>query len=111
MLTRFHPLMIVMLVLAAIGFIETAIRNPVSLLFTLGILAAVWLVLRNYSKTGRFLPRFTSNPRKPKQTNKQTPIRNSKAKSDKRRAAFQVIEGSKGKTKPKDNNNEPKVYH
>ena len=115
MKSRFHPLFIVLLLLATIGLLYTMITSFVSFMFTVAVLAAIYYALRNYARTGRFLPTFrfpASGPTKNTwRTTKQSGKKSSA--SARARSTFQVIDGNKGKTKEKDDasNDRSNMFH
>lgn len=112
MFTRLSPVILVFLVFAGIGFILRVIEDPVNILLTAGLFALLIYFVNNYMKTGKFLPRL-GKPVANKPTTKTVRTQPKKAASSRKHIPFQVIEGSKGKTKNnnKEKETEPKIYH
>lgn len=101
---RVHPVHLLLLFFAVIGFIREIIYNTVNTFVMIGFFVVIFWLLNNYQKTGRFLPRFQAN--KPFRGNHPAQKRfsaSSKQKPGKpKHNPFQVIEGSKGKNKSKE---------
>ncbi len=104
MSTRIHPVIVVVLLFAVVGFIFELITNPIYTLLMIGLCALVLFLLHTYMKTGRFLPsRLVMKPKE-----KPAPKTTKKTSTPRKNVPFQVIEGSKGKSKPKE---KPKDRH
>ncbi|QRG69774.1 hypothetical protein [Brevibacillus choshinensis] len=106
MLRRIPPVILIVILLAIYGFLLTFFRDPVNTLIILGLSVGLFWVVRNYLRTGAFFPR-NSGPHKPKPTKPKPPSLRQAAKkptqSPKRDHPFRVIDGSKGKSKQKQN--------
>lgn len=109
MSTRFHPFFLVLLLLAAFGFVMQLVRDPINTLLILALSALVLFGVNRYLKTGRLMPTT--------RTTKRPPDRHA-AKSAKRHShgikkpyPFQVIDGRKGKTKEKPNEEDRHIQH
>ncbi|MFD2371916.1 hypothetical protein ACFSO0_18480 [Brevibacillus sp. GCM10020057] len=114
MLRRIPPVILIVLLLAAYGFLLTFIEDPVNTLIILGLSVALILVVRNYLQTGSFFPRNTG-PRKPKPPKAKTPGQKPAKKQahPRRDHPFRVIDGKKGKTKQEqgDQNSHNNISH
>lgn len=105
MLARVSPIILLILILAIIGFVLEFIKDPINMLIILGLTATVLFLVKNFMKSGKFLPQFTkAAPSKPV----RTPVKKSK-----KHIPFQVIDGNKGKSKDKekDKEKEPRIFH
>ncbi|MGC5324396.1 hypothetical protein [Brevibacillus sp. SYSU BS000544] len=105
MLARVSPVILLILILAIIGFVIEFMQDPINMMIILGLTAVVLFLVKNFMKSGKFLPQFSkAAPPKPV----RTPVKKSK-----RHVPFQVIEGSKGKNKEKekDKEKEPRIFH
>ncbi len=110
MSTHFHPIVMLLLVFGAIGFVVRLLADPVSVLLVLGLSVALFYVINHYLKTGHFLPQIGTPAPGAKRSAKPTRTAGKKpGGTPRKRIPFQVIEGSKGKEKPKEK--EPKIYH
>ncbi|WP_019122800.1 hypothetical protein [Brevibacillus massiliensis] len=112
--TRIHPLILLLLILAAIGFIFQLVTNPLQILLTIAMIGLILFFVNNYLKTGRFLPRKPALKRSAKQPAKHVRSPARKSAASRRDHPFQVIEGNKGKQKGEDEDGrgqEPKMYH
>lgn len=112
--TRIHPIILLLLILAAIGFIFQLVTNPLHILLTIAMIALILFFVNNYLKTGKFLPRKQGFKRNAKQPVKQLRSSAKRSTASRRDHPFHVIEGSKGKQKAEDEENpgkEPKIYH
>lgn len=109
MVKRISPFLLVLLVFAAIGFVFELVRDPVSILITVGMSLLLFFLVNNYLKTGKFFPRF-QKASAPKPNTKPTRSHLKKTASPRKPNPFQVIEGNKGKPK-NTQKNEEKIYH
>ncbi|WP_126427585.1 hypothetical protein [Brevibacillus marinus] len=105
---RIHPMIQIVLLFAAIGFLLQLISDPLETLLILGLTALLLYFLNRYMKTGRFLRRRSSPAAK-------RPYRSSAAVSKRteqprKRHPFYVIEGSKGKSS-NSKEQQSKTYH
>lgn len=112
MIRRVHPIiLIIILLLAAIGFVDRLASDPVNTLLVIGLTALVVWLVRNFLRFGKFLPPRLQAKGKPP----GKPARMSNAKksgpASRKSYPFQVIEGKKGKEKNTSDQNEPKMYH
>lgn len=113
MLRRIPPVILIVIVLAIYGFLLAVIDDPVNTLIILGLSVALFMVVRNYLRTGAFFSR-NSGPRKPikpkpAKASKPPLLRQAAKKqpqSPRRDHPFQVIDGSKGKSKRKQNDHD-----
>jgi hypothetical protein len=107
MLRRIPPVILIVILLAIYGFLLTFISDPVNTLIILGLSALLFMVVRHYLRTGTFFPR-TSVQSKPKQAKPKPPVMRQTVKkqsqSPRKDHPFRVIDGSKGKSKQKENN-------
>jgi hypothetical protein len=102
MFRRIPPLIIILLLFAIYGFFLQVLTDPVNTLIVVGLSALLFYLVSNYLKTGRFLPAVSK--RSPEVKHRASPHRPSakKPSSPQRKSyPFQVIEGSKGKSKQK----------
>lgn len=106
--SRFHPLFWLLLLFAVIGLFRQLQTNPVDLLVFVGLTALVLFLVKNYFKTGRFLPRFRSVTPPVKRTNKTQRV--AKKQGGRKQTPFKVIEGSKGKSREQAKDKEPNMY-
>jgi len=112
MLRRIPPVILIVLLLAIYGFMTKLIADPINTLIILGLCVVLFLVVRNYLQSGSFIPR-ASEQRKPKQAKPKTKgspktpvIRQAFKKqsaSPRKDHPFRVIDGNKGKSKEKQN--------
>ncbi len=108
MKSRVHPIIGILIFFAVIGFFQELLVNPVNLLVIIGLSALVIFLIHNYTKSGRFLPRFPRH--KPKQPAKMNKATTKKAgHSPRKDNPFRVIQGSKGKSKQSEDK-KPKMY-
>ncbi|WP_232696077.1 hypothetical protein [Brevibacillus daliensis] len=99
MRSRFHPVVWGILVLAAVGFFYQLRSNPAGILALIIITGVLFLLLRNYTKTGRFL---TFSAKKPKSKGKPfKPGLKRSTRTERKDIPFQVIQGKKGQKKEK----------
>lgn len=105
---RVNPVVIVVLLFATVGLYKELREDSIGLFFTVAIWGMIVYAFYHFTKTGRLLPRFFSKPTVRKAVKKSSTARH--AKPAKKRSHLHVIEGSKGKTSEK-NNDEPNVYH
>ncbi|MGN7468793.1 hypothetical protein [Brevibacillus sp. SAFN-007a] len=106
MLRRIPPVILIIVLLAIYGFLLTFIRDPINTLIILGLSATLFLIVRNYLRTGSFFQNRTE-PGKPKQQKakpkppvmRQAPKKQSTA--SRKDHPFRVIDGQKGKAKEK----------
>ncbi|MED4581566.1 hypothetical protein P9578_02070 [Brevibacillus choshinensis] len=107
MLRRIPPVILIVMLLAIYGFLLTFIEDPVNTLIILGLSVVLFLVVRNYLRTGAFFPRSNNGPRKPKPPKPKPPTLRQAAKkqtkSPRKDHPFRVIDGKKGKSKQKQN--------
>jgi hypothetical protein len=110
MLSRVHPLIAILMIFAVIGFLHELLLDPIKLLLIIGLSAFLFYLVYHYVSTGRFLPRIKT--KKPKQNGKPTKTAMKKTGQTPRKdIPFRVIEGSKGKSKPKNEQQESKMNH
>ncbi|MBG9568843.1 hypothetical protein [Brevibacillus agri] len=106
MLRRIPPVILIIVLLAIYGFLLTFIRDPINTLIILGLSAALFLIVRNYLRTGSFFPK-SAGPGKPKQQKakaKPPVMRQAHKKqstASRKEHPFRVIDGNKGKSKEK----------
>ncbi|WNC17111.1 hypothetical protein [Brevibacillus brevis] len=103
MLRRIPPVILIVFLLAIYGFLLTFLKDPVNTLIILGLSVGLFMVVRNYLRTGAFFPR-SGGPRKPKTPKAKPPaLRQTVKKQNQPRKnhPFRVIDGSKGKSKQK----------
>jgi len=114
MLRRIPPVILIVMLLAVYGFLLTFIEDPVNTLIILGLSVLLIVVVRNYLRTGSFFPRNTG-PRKPKPAKAKTPGQKpaKKQTTARRDHPFRVIDGKKGKSKEKqdDQNSHNNISH
>jgi phosphoglycerol transferase MdoB-like AlkP superfamily enzyme len=111
MFNRIPPIILVLLCLAAFGFLWRFVQNPVHTLLVIGMSALLCYFVYNFFKTGRFLPRSghtQAKTAKQSAKNTKTPAAK-KGKAARKHIPFQVIEGNKGKTKNKPNDNDSNI--
>lgn len=113
MFNRIPPIILVLLILAAFGFLWQFAHNPVQTLLVIGMAALIFYFVYNFVKTGRFLPRTrhtqAKNVKSPAK-NGRTPTAKKSGKTARRNIPFQVIEGSKGKAKTKPDDKDSNMY-
>jgi len=110
MIRRVHPIILIILLLAAIGFYHRLVGDPINTLLVIGLtVLVVWLV-RNFLRFGKFLPPSllakgkTGKPARMNHAKKSGP-------APRKSYPFQVIEGKKGKDRDNTDSNEPNIYH
>lgn len=54
MLRRIPPVILIIVLLAIYGFLLTLISDPINTLIILGLSVALFLIVRNYLRTGSF---------------------------------------------------------
>jgi len=106
MLRRIPPLILIVLLLAIYGFLSTFIADPVNTLIILGLSVVLFLVVRNYLRTGSFFPQSSEQrkPKQPKPKPKSPSLRQvvkKQSTSPRKDHPFRVIDGKKGKSKEK----------
>jgi len=99
-MVRRIPLLIIMLLLFAVfGFFVQMLHDPLNTLLVVGLSALLFYVVHHYTKTGRFLPASKRVPQiKQKASAHRPPVRKT-ASAQRKNYPFQVIYGSKGKSK------------
>lgn len=106
MLRRIPPVILIVLLLAVFGFLQTLIHDPVNTLIVLGLSVAVFLAIRNYLRYGNIFAGATS-VRKPKQAKPKPPMMGpamkKKSPPPRKNHPFRVIEGKKAKGKGSQN--------
>lgn len=108
MKSRIHPIIGFLLFFAVIGFFQELLANPVNLLVIIGLSALLIYLVHNYTKSGRFLPRFPRHqPKQPTKTSKT--VTKKAGHSPRKDNPFRVIHGSKGKSKQSEDK-KPKMY-
>lgn len=109
MFKRISPFILVLLIFAGIGFVWQLIHDPISILVMVGLSVLLFFLVNNYLQSGKFFTRVRKSPvakTKP-QASRSQPKRSA---SPKKHNPFQVIEGSKGKSKST-KKDEEKIYH
>lgn len=112
MLRRIPPVILIIVLLAIYGFLLTLISDPINTLIILGLSVALFLIVRNYLRTGSFFSK-SPGPGKPKQqkVKPKPPVMRQPHKkqptASRKDHPFRVIDGNKGKTKEKQNENSP----
>ncbi|GAA4709967.1 hypothetical protein [Brevibacillus fulvus] len=105
----------IILGLAAYGFLLTLINNPIDTLLIIAMSALLIYFVRNYLRTGRFLPKWSAF--KGKNTYQTKSLRSSvkktskTSKTERREHPFRVIEGYKGKRKNRQNDQDSNILH
>jgi hypothetical protein len=107
MIRRIPPLIMILLLFAAFGFVLQLLQDPINTLLVVGLSALLFFLVSNYLRSGRFMP-GTLNKNQMKQ---RSAAQRSHAKKQSQQARkpfpFQVIEGSKGKSKQKQDERDP----
>ncbi|MGZ0053070.1 hypothetical protein [Brevibacillus gelatini] len=106
MLRRIPPLILVIVLLAIYGFLLTFISDPINTLIILGLSVALFLLVRNYLRTGSFFPKSAGSgtPKQQKAKPKPPVMRQAHKKQStgsRKEYPFRVIDGNKGKSKEK----------
>ncbi|MGD8191565.1 hypothetical protein ACQCN2_16415 [Brevibacillus ginsengisoli] len=109
MFKRISPFILVLLIFAGIGFVLKLIQDPISILVVVGLSFLLFFLVNNYFNTGKFFTRVrkSSTTKTKQQASRSQP---KKSASPKKPNPFQVIEGSKGKSKT-NKKDEEKIYH
>lgn len=105
---RIHPLIVIVLLFAAIGFIGQLLGNPIETLLILGLTALLLFFLNQYMKKGRFLPHKSSTAAK--RPHGPRTASSKRAEHPRKRPRFYVIEGSKGKSPEPNKKQQSKTY-
>jgi hypothetical protein len=113
MLRRIPPLIMILLLFAAIGFGRQLLADPVNTLLVIGLSALLFYLVSNYLKSGRFFPgTMKKNPLKQRFSAQRSPAKK-QANQARKPNPFQVIQGSKSKSKQKEEQRDPKnnIFH
>lgn len=112
MLSRIPPIIVILLLLAAYGFLNRLIRDPINMLLIIGLSTLLLYVVRQYFMTGRFLPQMSLTKAKKPKPKPPKSRQTTKKATTKKQFPFQVIEGNKGKSKGSENDRDSKdMYH
>jgi hypothetical protein len=113
MFNRIPPIILVLLCLAAFGFLWRFIHSPIQTLLVIGMAALLFYFVNNFVKTGRFLPRSRNaqvKNGKPTVKSRRVPAAKKDSKTTRKNVPFRVIEGNKGKTKTNESDNDSNMY-
>ncbi|QQE72914.1 hypothetical protein KDJ56_13245 [Brevibacillus composti] len=106
MFPRISPIILIILLFAAYGFLSWFFNNPLNALVVIGLSALVIFAVRNYLQTGKFLP-GASKPRAAKPKPAPRPPHKKSAQQARKNHPFRVIDGNKGKAKENDGDHDP----
>ncbi|MEJ8545451.1 hypothetical protein [Brevibacillus borstelensis] len=108
MFPRIPPIILIILLFAAYGLLDRIIQKPLNTLIIIGLSVSLFVVIRNYLKSGKFLP---GAPKQQKQAKPKTPVARAPLKKNTQQARknhpFRVIDGNKGKAKENQGDQDP----
>jgi|GEM_PF-564320 len=116
MLRRIPPVILIIVVLAVYGFLLTLFTDPINTLIVLGLSVLLFLIVRNFLRTGRFFSgklfsRSNASRKSPVHKPKINTMRQTGKKpapQQKKNHPFRVIDGKKGKSGEKQSEQDSK---
>jgi hypothetical protein len=113
MFRRIPPLIMILLLFAAFGFGQQLLSDPVNTLLVIGLSALLFYLVSNYLKSGRFIPgTLKKNQMKQRSAAQRSPTKK-QGNQARKPNPFQVIQGSKSKSKQKQEHRDTKnnIFH